>query len=296
MYQRDANGKAEIPIALDESVKDGKLISAMVAQPRATPGSLSARPTQMLGVPTGGPYTIHCRVKTGENVADGRRRQGLRRRPLGAGRPVEHGGRRRPDRRHAAHPRVMLWGWTANGDGRGAAALAGRFARPGPFGRSQDPRGAVGPDAQEPKQGSRPGLAVCRGAGRVRPASRSAWSPAPTAAPAWSSGARPRRRGGQQPLRLDAAAGQAGRGQGQGRALVSGRERRQGVAKPGRLSPGLLRLHRGGPLRLRSARAAVLLRPDRPVRLRRRPQGLERRAGRPARARRNAFPTRPSSR
>ena len=49
-----------------------------------------------------------------------------------------------------------------------------------------------------------------------------------------------------------------------------------------------------GPLRLRPARAAVLLRPDRPVRPCRRSQGLERRPGRPAAARRNACPTRPS--
>ena len=62
------------------------------------------------------------------------------------------------------------------------------------------------------------------------------------------------------------------------------------------LSQGLRRLHRGGPLRLRPARAAVLLRPDRPVRHAARSQGLERRAGCPAAARPSASPTRPSSR
>ena len=56
-------------------------------------------------------------------------------------------------------------------------------------------------------------------------------------------------------------------------------------AKPGPpegLSQGLRRLHRGCPVRSRPARAAVLLRPDRPVHPRRRSQGLEHRAGRPA--------------
>ena len=69
VYQRDSNGKAEIPIALAESVKDGKLISAMVSP---TPGNaritFSQADSKLLGVPTGGPYTIHCQVKTGENV------------------------------------------------------------------------------------------------------------------------------------------------------------------------------------------------------------------------------------
>ena len=62
------------------------------------------------------------------------------------------------------------------------------------------------------------------------------------------------------------------------------------------LPQGLLRLHRRGPLRLRPARAAVLLRPDRPVR----PRAAIPRAGTPCRTpsdgSRTASPTRPSSR
>ena len=58
VYQRDANGKADIPIVLDETegVKDTRIgatfASAHVSpQPRFEDGKL-------IGVPTGGPYSI----------------------------------------------------------------------------------------------------------------------------------------------------------------------------------------------------------------------------------------------
>ena len=89
------------------------------------------------------------------------RRLGLRGRPLGPRRPVEHGRRRRPDRRVPAACRGPDAGHGREVEaGRGAAPLAGRLARSGPLGRPQDPRAALVADAQEPTQGRRPGVAV----------------------------------------------------------------------------------------------------------------------------------------
>jgi len=61
VYQRDLNGKAEIPIALDDSVKDAKLIDAHVAGTNA-PGAQAIKfvDGKLVGVPVGGPYTITC--------------------------------------------------------------------------------------------------------------------------------------------------------------------------------------------------------------------------------------------
>ena len=154
-------------------------------------------------------------------------RAGLRRRPLGAGRAVEHGRGGRPDRRHAAaSPGDAAGDGRQVGPGRGAAALAGRLARPGPLGRSRDPRRAVGQAAQDPDQGGRPGPAVRRGDGRAdrRPDRPGRLRPRRHEHGAVEPGQEGRR--GQQPLRLDAPPGAARRRQGQGRALVPGRERR----------------------------------------------------------------------
>ncbi len=63
VYQRDLNGKAEIPIALDDSVKDAELIDARLTGPNAS----IAQTTKFIdgkltGVPVGGPYTIFYTV------------------------------------------------------------------------------------------------------------------------------------------------------------------------------------------------------------------------------------------
>jgi type 1 glutamine amidotransferase len=67
VYQRDANGKADIPIVLDESVKDGKVLSASIA---TGPGSnrigFDRAESKLVGVPMGGPYQIVCVVKDGD--------------------------------------------------------------------------------------------------------------------------------------------------------------------------------------------------------------------------------------
>ncbi len=69
VYQRDANGKADIPIVLDESVKDGKVLTATIA-----PNTAGARiafneaESKLVGVPVGGPYRIFCQVSAGYKV------------------------------------------------------------------------------------------------------------------------------------------------------------------------------------------------------------------------------------
>ncbi len=60
VYQRDLNGKAEIPIVLDDSLKDAKLIDAASL---TGPNVLRSQSNKfvdgkLVGVPAGGPYTI----------------------------------------------------------------------------------------------------------------------------------------------------------------------------------------------------------------------------------------------
>ncbi len=295
VYQRDANGRAEIPIVLDDPPKDAKLVDARVNGPNTRhDGDQVCR--RQAGR-RAGRRPLHDQLSGRDRQACRQRdrRPGLRRRPLGAGRPVEHGGGRRPDRRDAAAPpgHAARHGRQV-GAGRGAAPLAGRLARPGPLGRPQDPRRAVGTDPQEPSQRCRPGVAVRRGDGRG------------DRGPDRPGRLRPRRHehgavepgqegpGRQQPLWLDAATVPARRRQGQGRALVSGRERCHGRRRLRRSYPQVFsHFIDVRPLRLRPARAAILLRPDRPVRPRRRSQGLEHRPGSPAADSPSESPTRP---
>ena len=66
VYQRDINGKAEIPVVVDDSMKDAELIDAHV-----NAGNMATQATKLVngklvGVPVGGPYTITCRVKMGD--------------------------------------------------------------------------------------------------------------------------------------------------------------------------------------------------------------------------------------
>ena len=236
VYQRDVNGRADIPIALDEG-PDAKVIDATVNGPNVGSGTIKFTDGKLIGVPAGGPYTINCRVEVSRVDANRGVTKSLTNIAVGpvfvgdlwvlAG-PVEHGGRRRPDRRHAAASPGHAAGHGRPVEaGRGAAALAGRLARPGPLGRSQDRAERVGPGAQEPHQGSRAGLALRGGAGRGdrRPDRPGRLRPRRHQHGAVEPGQEGR--GRQEPLRLDAAAGPARRRQGQGRALVPGRERRQ---------------------------------------------------------------------
>ncbi len=59
VYQRDANGRAEIPIALEDG-HDAKLIDATVIGQNVGPGAVKFADGKLVGVPVGGPYTINC--------------------------------------------------------------------------------------------------------------------------------------------------------------------------------------------------------------------------------------------
>ena len=171
VFQRDSNGMAEVPIEIAESDKDVKVIDASVASGMAmmnvgqfgTAHAHRAESVRARQVEACRRRAVHDPPEPakgqGHLGSDGRAR--LRRRPLGSGRPVEHGGRRRPDRRHAA----ALDGHGAGdgrqvGPGRGAAALAGRFSRPGPLGRSQGPAPSVRPSST--RRGPRGPAWACR--------------------------------------------------------------------------------------------------------------------------------------
>jgi type 1 glutamine amidotransferase len=69
VYQRDLNGKATIPIVLEDSSKDGELISATVSGFNQAATAVKLIDGKLVGVPAGGPYTIDCRIKTGGKIA-----------------------------------------------------------------------------------------------------------------------------------------------------------------------------------------------------------------------------------
>ncbi len=63
VYQRDANGRADIPIALDDSYKDAKLLDASINSPNMALMGTKFVDGKIVGVPVGGPYTIQCRLE-----------------------------------------------------------------------------------------------------------------------------------------------------------------------------------------------------------------------------------------
>jgi sialate O-acetylesterase len=67
VYQRDVNGRAEIPIALDEG-QEANLIDATVAGPNMALATIKFTDGKLIGVPVGGPYTINCRVQSGNST------------------------------------------------------------------------------------------------------------------------------------------------------------------------------------------------------------------------------------
>jgi sialate O-acetylesterase len=68
VYQRDVNGRADIPIVVEEPRQKGdevKLINASLnAQNQATTG-VKLVDAKLVGVPVGGPYTISCQLEVG---------------------------------------------------------------------------------------------------------------------------------------------------------------------------------------------------------------------------------------
>ena len=65
VYQRDVNGKGEIPVNLDENAKNGQLIGATVNGSNMVTQGVKLVDGKLVGVPAGGPYTINYRVKAG---------------------------------------------------------------------------------------------------------------------------------------------------------------------------------------------------------------------------------------
>ena len=286
VFQRDANGRATIPIELDESVKDAtgrRCVGEGVGEERSAfiNNGIAAGAKfvdgKLVGVPVGRPvHDCACTIKKGQQTISRGRRAGLRRRPLGPGRAVEHGrasatwstSRRRTTAGHGAGDGRQV------GPGRGAAALAGRLARPGPLGRPRRPRRAVGRAAQDPDQGGRPGPAVRAWRWSSRPACRSAWSSAAhggTSMEQWD----PAKKGEGGNSLYGSMLRQVKLAGGKVKGVLWYQGESDAIGDDGRkvYPQGLRRLHRRRPRRPRPARPAVLLRPDRPVRHRRRPKG-----------------------
>src|SRR5271157_1699025 len=70
VFQRDVNGRAVIPVALDESDKDATLVDAAVVAENQDPNTnkqLADRVTffegKLVGVPVGGPYKVKLAIK-----------------------------------------------------------------------------------------------------------------------------------------------------------------------------------------------------------------------------------------
>jgi hypothetical protein len=85
VYQRDANGKADIPIVLDESQQDAELVSAHITDSRLAGFQIQQDDGtrvganrvdgnlvdgKLAGIPVGGPYTITCQVKANGKTAN----------------------------------------------------------------------------------------------------------------------------------------------------------------------------------------------------------------------------------
>ena len=66
VYQRDINGKAEIPVVLDDSIKGGELIDAHVNAGNMATQAIKLVDGKLVGVPVGGPYTITCRARVND--------------------------------------------------------------------------------------------------------------------------------------------------------------------------------------------------------------------------------------
>jgi sialate O-acetylesterase len=64
VFQRDSNGRAAIPVALDESVKDASVVDAtLVGMVSAVGDSGRFVDGKLAGVPMGGPYTVKVTIK-----------------------------------------------------------------------------------------------------------------------------------------------------------------------------------------------------------------------------------------
>ena len=69
VYQRDANGRAEIPIVLDDNLKP-ELFDAHISGGNMASQGIKLVDGKFVGVPVGGPYTIQCSIKGPGNAVN----------------------------------------------------------------------------------------------------------------------------------------------------------------------------------------------------------------------------------
>ena len=201
VFQRDVNGRAVIPIVLDESVKDTTVVDATVVAAEQNQGLITNRQLadrvsffegKLVGVPVGGPYSINLTLKKGGMVVT----QTVGPVFVGdlwvlAGQSNMEGVGDLVDVT-PPHPLVMSLGMNGKW-ARPRSRSTGWSTRPTPCTRETPATApAARPSSIGPGQGRRAGATV-RVALVERRACPSGWWLVPTAAPAWSSGTRPRR-------------------------------------------------------------------------------------------------------
>ena len=280
VFQRDASGRAEVPIVLDDSVKDAKITEARVNTLMTGMGNgTKFVDGKLVGVPTGGPYTINVTVKKDNitsQVSVG---------PVFVGDLWVLAGQSNMEGVGdlidvtPPHPQVMCLGM----DGKWARAeepLHWLVDSPDPV-HSGDPKDRAARSAQQHKTRTKGaglglpfavalveqtrvpiGLVACAHGGT----SMEQWNPA-------KKGEGGNSLYGSMLRQIELAGGKV-----KGVLWYQGESDSSPEAIED-LRQGLHRLHRLGPGRPWPVRPAVLLRADRPVHQRRRSQGLERRAG-----------------
>ena len=288
VFQRDVNGRGVIPIALDDSVKDATVLNASVvgdSQNQTMDNQLADRVSffegKLVGVPVGGPYWVNVTIKKGGEEV-------IRVGPVFVGDLWVLAGQSNMEGVGnlidvtPPHPLVMNLG------------MNGKWAR------AEEPLHWL-VDSPDPVHSGNPGDREKRSAAQHRTRAKGAGLGLPfatalveqtrvpiglvacahggTSMAQWNPAKK--NEGGNSLYGSIPAPGAACRRQGQGRALVPGRERRQRRSLE-ELSPRLRRLHRFGPRRPESAGPTLLLRANRPFHQRLGSERLERRSGGPA--------------
>jgi sialate O-acetylesterase len=70
VYQRDINGKADLPVTLDEPQKGVELTDARIVGPDGAARVIKVVDGKVAGVPAGGPYAIECHFKVAGQPAN----------------------------------------------------------------------------------------------------------------------------------------------------------------------------------------------------------------------------------
>ena len=198
VYQRDVNGKADIPIVLDDSI-EGRQVGRRATLNRI-PGNaritFNQSESKLSACRSAGRTRSHCQVKLAEIRPRRSAQLPMSSWATSGSSPGQSNMEGVGDLIDVTPPqsaRSCSWGWMAAGEWpksrcTGWSIRPTRSIRaipaPAPRGRHSSTRRA----RKEP-------ASACLSPWRwsSRPGCRSAWSPAPTAAPAWSSGTRPRK-------------------------------------------------------------------------------------------------------